>query len=147
MRSRSKPSSVKRLRRLLTIPLIRLVIFILLIVLDILGWLNFKSPALIAIISVSTSSLLLLSFVFCFSNNFFAWTKNCFFFSIYIILYNENNKIYLWLISRGVTRAQFWSSLFLQTNMEGCYWCWDMFWDFIIQPAACRSPAGKAYTH
>lgn len=47
----------------------------------------------------------------------------------------------------SVTRAQFWSSLFLQTNMERSYGGRDMLRDFTIQPAAGGSPAGKAYTH
>lgn len=47
----------------------------------------------------------------------------------------------------SVTWAQFWSSLFFQTNMERGYWCRDMFRDFTVQPATGWSPAGKAYTH
>lgn len=50
-------------------------------------------------------------------------------------------------MSWSVTWAQFWSSLFLQTNMEGGYWCRNMLRDFTVQPATGGSPAGKAYTH
>lgn len=56
-------------------------------------------------------------------------------------------QAHLRLVSWGVTWAQFWSSLFLQTNMEGSYWCRNMLRDFTVQPAAGGSPAGKAYTH
>lgn len=50
-------------------------------------------------------------------------------------------------MSWSVTWAQFWSSLFLQTNMEGGYWCRNVLRDFTVQPATGGSPAGKAYTH
>lgn len=53
----------------------------------------------------------------------------------------------LYLSSRGVARAQFWFSLFLQTNMEGCYRRREVLWDFVVKATTRRSPAGKAYTH
>lgn len=74
VRSRSKPSSVKRLRRLLTSPFMGLVIFMLLIVLAILGWLCLNSPTSIEPPSATSSEI---SSAFWFSGVFLTCEQSC----------------------------------------------------------------------
>lgn len=107
MRSRSKPSSVNRLRRLLTSPLMRLVIFILLIVLAMLEWLCFKSSASSLKSSVSASSSLHLSSASCFSNNFLAWIKQ----GVYQLSYPS-------LPNRIIKRIQYTCGLRAEASQE-----------------------------